>query len=131
MILAWNDNMSSSIGPGWVSCLDESMSPWTKKYTCPGHICVPMKLSPLGNEHHSICCCISGLMYAVELLEGTDRPRQKPTEKFTDIPQSGTTTSLLFCLCDSIFYIGMIVILDSGFCVLRAIIELKKRGVFA
>ena len=70
-------------------------------------------------------------MYAVELLEGTDRPRQKPTEKFTDIPQSGTTTSLLFCLCDSIFFIGMIVILDSGFCVLRAIIELKKRGVFA
>ena len=70
-------------------------------------------------------------MYAVELVEGKDRPGQKPTEKITDITKSGTATSLLLCLCESIFHIDMIVILDSGFCVLRAIIELKKRGVFA
>ena len=131
MIKAWNDNMASSFGPGWVSCLDESMSPWTNKYTCPGHMCVPRKPWPLGNEYHSICCCISGLMYAIELVEGKDRPKQKPAEKFSDVAQNGTTTSLLLRLCESIFHIGMVVILDSGFCVLRAIIELKKRGVFA
>ena len=50
IIQAWNDNMSSVFAPGWVSCLDESMSPWTNKYTCPGHMCVPRKSRPLGNE---------------------------------------------------------------------------------
>ena len=48
-----------------------------------------------------------------------------------DDPKYGARTSLLFRLCKSIFHIGMVVILNSGFCVLRAIIELKKRGVFA
>ena len=45
--------------------------------------------------------------------------------------KNGSTTALLLRLCESAFHIGMFVILDSGFCVLRAIIELKKRGVFA
>ena len=130
LIEAWNDNMSAVFSPGWVSCLDESMSPWTNKYTCPGHMCVPRKPWPLGNEYHTICCCISGLMYAVEIVEGKDHPKEVSPE-FTDDPRFGATTSLLLRLCKSIFHIGMIVILDSGFCVLRAIIELKKRGVFA
>ena len=123
--------MSSSFGPGWVLCLDESMSPWTNKYTFPGHMCVPREPRPLGNEYHSTYCCISGFMYAVELVEGKDRPRQKLTEKFTDITKSGITTSLLLDLCESIFHFCMIVILDSGFCVLVTIVKLKKRGVFA
>ena len=111
--------------------MDESMSPWTSRYTCPGHMCVPRKPWPVGNEYHSICCCLSGIMYAAELVEGKDRPKEKPPEKFTDVCKSGVTTSLLLRLCESIFHIGMVVILDSGFCVLRAIWELKKRGVFA
>ena len=130
LIDAWNNNMSAVFSPGWVSCLDESMSPWTNKYTCPGHMCVPRKPWPLGNEYHTICCCISGLMYAAEIVEGKDHPKEV-TKDFTDDPRFGATTSLLLRLCKSIFHIGMVVILDSGFCVLRAIIELKKRGVFA
>ena len=31
MIVAWNDNMAEQFTPSWVSCLDESMSPWTNK----------------------------------------------------------------------------------------------------
>ena len=45
--------------------------------------------------------------------------------------QNISTILLLLRLCESIFHIGLVVILDSGFCVLRAIIELRKRGVFA
>ena len=131
LIDAWNRNMTRRFMPGWASCLDESMSPWTNKYTCPGHMIVPRKPWPLGNEYHSICCCTSGIMYAVELVEGKDRPKQKPPEKFSNVTKKGTTTSLLLRLCESIFHVGMVVILDSGFCVLRALIELKKRGVFA
>ena len=100
-------------------------------YTCPGWVFLPRKPWPIGNEYHSICCCQSGIMWAVELVEGRDRPPEKPNEKFNDITKNGSTTSLLLRLCESIFHIGLVVILDSGFCVLRAIIELKKRGVFA
>ena len=74
LIDAWNLNMSEQFGPGWVNCLDESMSPWTSKYTCPGHVFLPRKLWPLGNEYHSICCCQSGIMYTVEIVEGKDCP---------------------------------------------------------
>ena len=45
--------------------------------------------------------------------------------------QLGKTTGLLFRLCSSLFGSSTVVILDSGFCVLKAIIELKKRGVYA
>jgi hypothetical protein len=31
LIAAWNDNMLTKFSPGWVACLDESMSVWTNK----------------------------------------------------------------------------------------------------
>jgi hypothetical protein len=31
MIEVWNENMKVNFHPGWVSCLDESMSPWVNK----------------------------------------------------------------------------------------------------
>ena len=70
-------------------------------------------------------------MFRVEIVKGKDRPQEKPPKKFNNVTKNGTTTALLLRLCEPIFHKGMVVILDSGFCVLRAIIELKKRGVFA
>ena len=55
----------------------------------------------------------------------------KPTEKICGITKSGMLISLLLRLCDSRFHIGMVVILDNGFCILRAIVELKKGGILA
>ena len=52
--------------------------------------------------------------------------KKKTDEKFNHITENGLTTSLLPGLCESRLHIGLAVILDSGFCVLRAIIELKK-----
>ena len=43
----------------------------------------------------------------------------------------GPTISLLLHMLAPIFNLGFMVILDSGFCVLKAIIELRKEGVFA
>ena len=69
--------MCAVFSPGWVSCLDEFMSPWTNKYTCLGHMYVPRKPWLLGNEYHPVCCYISGLIYAVELVEGKDHPKEE------------------------------------------------------
>ena len=41
IIEAWNANMTEQFTPSWVSCLDESMSTWTNRYSCPGWMFVP------------------------------------------------------------------------------------------
>ena len=77
MIAMWNEHMGKNFVPSWVSCLDESMSIWFNRYTCPGWVFCPRKPHPYGNEYHSICCGLSGIMYAIEIVEGKDRPREK------------------------------------------------------
>ena len=63
----------------------------------------------------------------MELVEGKDSPSQI-IPKFNN---EGKTVGLLLHVLEPIFAKGMVVILDSGFCVLRGIIELKKQGVYA
>ena len=77
MIHSWNQHMKSIFIPSsWMSYLDESMSSWTRKWTCPGFIYVPRKLHPMCNEYYSICCGGSGIMFAIELVEGKDSPAE-------------------------------------------------------
>ena len=67
-IVAWNENMAAIFTPSWVSCLGESMSPWSTRWTCPGWMFVPRKPHPFGNEYHSICCAMTMIMYAIEIV---------------------------------------------------------------
>ena len=67
---AWNANMTEQFTPSWVSCLDESMSTWTNKYSCPRSMFVPRKPWPFGNEYHTLCCSLSGILWQMELVEG-------------------------------------------------------------
>lgn len=76
LISSFNGHMAEVFKPSWISCLDESMSPWTSRWTCPGWMFVPRKPHPMGNEYHSICCGESGIMFAIEMVEGKDRPPQ-------------------------------------------------------
>ena len=105
------------------------MSIWFNRYTCPGWVYCPRKPHPYGNEYHTICCGMSGIIYTVEIIEGEDRPKDKvidPNDRLVD-----KTGALLLRLCESLFATGKVVILDSGFCVLKAIIALRQKGVFA
>ena len=83
-------NMKEFIS-GWVICLDESMSSWLNRWTCPGWIFCPRKPHPFGNEWHTACCGLSGILFAFELVEGKDAPPQ------IEVPhaQHGKTTGLL------------------------------------
>ena len=64
-------------------------------------------------------------MFAVELVEGRDSLKEiKP-----NFNKMGKAVSLLLHLTCSIWNEG-IVILNSGFCVLKGIIELQKKGVY-
>ena len=67
-------------------------------------------------------------MWALELCEGKDHPTQLNNKEFDEL---GKTIGMLLCLTKPVWGSGKIFILDSAFCVLKAIIELKKKGVFA
>ena len=45
---------------------------------------VPRKPWPFGNEYHSVCCGLSGVMYGVELVEGKDHPPENGTPEYDD-----------------------------------------------
>ena len=128
VISAWNKNMQEKFEPSWVSCLDESMSIWTNAFTCPGFMMVPRKPHPFGNKYHTICCGLSGVLYQMELVEGKDAPPERGDPEFNN---TGKTVGLLLRLTKPISGTGKLVILDSGFCVLKAIIKLRKDVVFA
>ena len=130
IIQAWNDNMAEQFQAGWVTVLDESMSKWVNKYTCPGFMVVPRKPWPLGNEYHSIVDCQSDVMFAIELVEGKDVPSH-PNHPRLEFHDMGKTVSKLIRLTKSLQGRGSVVVLDSGFCVLKGIIELKKVGIHA
>ena len=119
--------MTEQFTPSWVSCLDESMSTWTNKYSCPGWMFIPRKPWPFGNEYHMVCCSLSGILWQMELIEGKDS-RSEITPEYNN---QGKTVGLLLCVLEPIFTRGNAVILDSGFCMLKGIVELKKRGVYA
>ena len=129
LIVSFNSRMTEVFNPAWVSCLDESMSVWTSKFSCPGWIFVPRKPHPMGNEYHTICCGQTRILYQLELVEGKDRPVELGPLPYENL--GGKTVGLLLRLTRPIHTSGRCVILDSGFCVLKGLIELRKRGVFA
>ena len=67
-------------------------------------------------------------MWGIDLVEGKDHPQQLGIQQYDDL---GSTVGLLLCMLSPIYHKGFIVILDSGFCVLKGMIELRKKKVFA
>ncbi len=104
------------------------MSKWVGKFTCPGFMCVPRKHWPLGNEYHTISCGRSGILYSLEIVEGKDEPKEAAPKEFSSL---GKTVGLLLRLTRPICGSSKVVVLDSGFCVLQGIAELRKKGVFS
>ena len=114
LLKAWNKNMAKNFTPSWALSLDESMMKWLNQYTCPGFMFVPRKPWPFGNKFHTIACSETGILYALELVEGKDQPEQ---EKKTSL-RKGKTVSLLLRLTRKLWGTGKVVVLDSSFCML-------------
>jgi hypothetical protein len=112
MVQEWNSNVKEFIA-GWILCLDESMSIWLNRWTCPGWIFCPRKPHPFGNEWHTACCGLSGITVSIELVEGKDAP---PEIQVPNV-EHRKTTGLLLRMLTTYYYTGKYVVLDSGFCV--------------
>jgi len=129
MIAEWNKNMAAVFSAGWVVCLDESMSIWHNRWSCPGWVFCPRKPHPYGNEYHTACCALCGILFVIELVQGKDYPTGLGTPEFEAL--CGKTGGLLLRMLKSIFSTGRYIVLDSGFCVLKAIVALYRKGLYA
>ena len=67
-------------------------------------------------------------MFVVELVEGKEHPRQAGPLEFEDL--SRNTLGLLLRMMKSYFATGRYVILDYSLCVLKGLIQLRKKGIF-
>ena len=129
MLKAWNDHMTSIFFSSWVICLVGSISIWHIIWTCPGWIFCAWKPHIFGNEWHTAFCALSGILFVVELVEGEEHPRQAGPLEFEDL--GGKTVGLLLHMMKSYFATGWYVVLGSGFCVLKGLIQLRNKGVFS
>ena len=98
-------------------------------WTCPEWIFCTQKHNPFGDELHTVCCALSGILFVVELVEGKEHPCQAGPLEFEDL--CGKNVWLLLHMMKSYFATGRHVIIDSGFCVLKGLVQLRKKGVFA
>ena len=75
--------MKYKISPSWISCLDKSMRKLEGKFICTEFCCVPCKLWQLGNESHTISCVKSGILYAMEMVDRRDTPKEAPLKEYS------------------------------------------------
>ena len=68
-------------------------------------------------------------MFVVELVEGKEHPHQDGPLEFEDL--GGNTVRLLLHMMKIYFATGRYVMIDSGFCDLKGLIQLRKKGFFA
>ena len=64
----------------------------------------------------------------MDLRDGKDRPRNLGDKEFDEM---GKTTGILLQLTKPFWHSGKVFVLDSGFCVLKSLIELQKKGLYA
>ena len=129
MLKAWNDHMISILLASWEIYLDESISIWNSRCICPGWIFCTWKTHPFGNEWYIVCCKFSGILFVDELVEGKSHPFQAVPLEFEDL--GGKTVGLLLHTMKIYFSTGRYVIIDYDFCVLKGLIKLTRKGIFA
>ena len=105
------------------------MSIWHSIWTCLGWIFFPWGPHPFGDEWHTACCALSGILFVIELVEGKAHPRQAGPFEFEDL--GGKTLGLLLRMMKSYFVTGWYVIIDFGFFLLKGFIKLRKKVVFS
>ena len=80
-----------------------------------------------GNDRHTIACELLKIMWFAEIVEGKYPPCGRVRPEFYEIGK--TVVTMLRCtrpICNR----ENLVIMDSGFCVTKGLVKLRKKGVF-
>ena len=111
----------------WEICLNEYMSIWHSIWTHPGCILCPRRTHTFGNECQTSCCEFSGILFVVDLVEGKAHPCQAVPLEFEDL--DGKTMGLLLRMMKIYIFTGRYVMIDYGLCVLKGLIQIRKKGI--
>ena len=60
--------MTKAFQLGRILHIDKLISKWRRKMTCPGCMAIPCKPWKYSNKYHTICCCKSSILFAVNNL---------------------------------------------------------------
>ena len=119
--------MAMQFTPSWINAIDESMSKWLNEYTCPGFMCIHHKPWKFSNEYHDAGCAMSDVIWQLDLCEGKDCPQHMGKKEYDKL---GASVGTLLRLTKPVHGSGKVFVLDSGFYVLKALVELKRKGFF-
>jgi hypothetical protein len=116
--------------PGWMICVDESMSSWRGRdgrimNGLPHVTKIKRKPKGVGLEIKDACDVMSGIMLRLELCEGKDAMRRKPFQR-----ELGAGTAALLRLTRPWWGSGRIVCADSAFASVKSAVELRKQGLY-
>ncbi len=95
----------------------------------PGNMYVARKPHPVGNEYHTICDAGTGILFKMELVEGKSRPPELGKPAFEEAHNS-KTTGLVLRMTDELAGSGRVVVMDSAFCVMKAVVAMQQRGIY-
>ncbi len=115
-----------SVHPGYHALMNQCLFGSTSSF--PGWIFCPRKPHPFGNKYHSICCGLSGIMYAVFL----GRERMLPLKgKLIERRRRLERLAVFFSDLQRHCYHWQDCYPWQWFFVLQAIIALQEKGVFS
>ena len=130
----WNSRMASTLAPGPVICVDESMGLWVGRRNkdgtmqsdgMPGWQFVGRKPTNMGRELFTTACCDTGIIIFAQLHEGATRMAQKEF-----VAEWGKNPSKAMRCVKPWFGSGRLVILDSGFASFKCAHGLAENGLF-
>ena len=82
LVAVFNTHIAFIFVSSWAVCLDESMSIWYNRWTCPGWVYCPRNPHLFGNEYYTACCAKSGIMFSIKMVEDKDRPQELGAPEF-------------------------------------------------
>ena len=115
----------------WLACIDESMVVFYNKYA-PGWIAVKKKPHPLGNEYHTTACCLTKIIFWIELVEGKDTPKEGENTKAEFEEEFGSkVAALVVRMSQPLWGSGQAIIMDSGFGYIPSVVQLQNKGLYS
>lgn len=139
MVTAFNEQMADVVNPGWLLCVDETMSAWRGKQgkrdskKCPKLSWVPRKPEPLGTELKTAGCALSGMIITVEICKGKETHKDleffKEKSRF-DASEYGHTTATTLRLIKPWFGTQRVLGGDSWFASVKTAEACAERGIY-
>ena len=128
MIDAWNGHIQRVFIIYWISCSDKSMYVCMNTFICIVFFFCPDTPHPKVNKYHTICCSKSGIMYVWDIVKVRDHLIPMGRPKFDTSPNM-KMVGLMIRLTWALWSAWKAVIMNSGLCVLKGFLEMRKTGI--